>query len=214
MKVVLYYAPYTCALAPYVTLTEAGCPFEVELINMRKKQQMSPDYMKLNPKHKVPTLVVDGRPLTENVAIHTWVARTYPTARLLPSDPWTELQAISLLAWGASGIHPPLSRINSPAKVCDLPGSEDSVKRLATEAVFECFEIADKLLAGREYFFDHFTAPDAHFFWAMRRGQQLGLDFTAHKNCLAHHQRMHGRPSVQKLVAFEKSVLDRFAQAA
>lgn len=214
MSVVLYYAPHTCALAPYVTLTEAGCPFEVALINMRKKQQMSPEYMKLNPKHKVPTLVVDGMPLTENVAIHTWVARTYPAAKLLPTDPWQELQAISMLAWTASGIHPYLSRINSPAKVCDLPNSEDNIKKHSTEPIMECFAIAEDLLAGKDYFFANFTAPDAHFFWAMRRGQQLGLDFSAYKNCVAHHQRMLGRPSVQKVVAFEKSTLEQFAKAA
>lgn len=214
MAIELYYAPFTCALAPFVTLTEAGAPFEVRKINMRKKQQMSAEYMRLNPKHKVPTLVVDGRVLTENVAIHLWAARTYPQAKLLPSDPWQELQAISLLAWTASGIHPSLSRANSPAKICDLPNSEASVVKMATEAVHETFEIADKLLEGREYFFDHFTAPDAHFFWAFRRAIQLKIPVEAFKNCNAHHARMHGRPSVQQVVAFEKATLDEFAKAA
>lgn len=214
MKVVLYYAPYTCAAAPYLTLTEAGCPFEVRLINMRKKQQMSPEYLKINPKHKVPTLVVDARPLTENVAMHLWVARNFPEAELLPKDPWQELKAISMLAWVASGIHPNLSRINSPAKVCDLPGSEDNIKKHAAGPVMEAFAIADDLLAGQEYFFKKFTAPDAHFFWAMRRGQQLGLDFGQFKNCMAHHERMLARPSVKTLVAFERSVLDQFDAAA
>lgn len=214
MSVVLYYAPYTCALAPYITLTEAGCPFEVQLINMRKKQQMTADYMKLNPKHKVPTLVVDGKPLTENVTIHMWVARTYPQAKLLPTEPWAELQAISMLAWVASGIHPYLARINTPSKVTDVPNMEDNIKKLATATVMECFGIADNLLSGKDYFFGNFTAPDAHFFWAMRRGQQLGLDFSPFKNCVAHHQRMLARPSVQKLVAFEKATLEQFATAA
>jgi glutathione S-transferase len=214
VNIVLYYAPYTCALAPFVTLTEANAPFEVRAINMRKKEQMSPEYMALNPKHKVPTLVVDGKVLTENVAIHTWVARTYPAAKLLPSDLWQEVQALSLLSWCASGLHPYLSRINSPAKVCDAAGSEDSVKRHATDALMEGFGIADRMLARRDYFFDHFTAPDAHFFWCMRRAGQLGVDLAAFKNCQAHHERMHGRPSVQKVVALEKATLERFAKAA
>ena len=74
MKIQLYYAPVTCALAPFITLTEAKAEFEVMPVNMRKGQNKSPAYMKLNPKHKVPLLVVDGRPLTENVAIQLWIA--------------------------------------------------------------------------------------------------------------------------------------------
>ena len=67
---------------------------------------------------------------------------------------------------------------------------------------------------GREFFFDHFTAADAHFFWCMRRATQFGLDFAPYKNCSAHFARMTNRPSVQKLLAFEKSVQEQFAKAA
>ena len=75
MEILLYYAPNACSLVPYVTLTEAGATFEVRKLNLGKGQQNSADYLKLNPKHKVPLLVVDGRRLTENVAIQIWVAR-------------------------------------------------------------------------------------------------------------------------------------------
>ena len=126
MQLILYYAPNACSLVPYVTLTEAGAPFEMRPLNFRKSQHMTPEYLRLNPKHKVPVLVIDGAPLTENVAIQIWIARHFPAAKLLPTDPMQELHAISLLAWCASGIHPFLSRINSPPRVCDLPGAEES----------------------------------------------------------------------------------------
>lgn len=214
MQIVLYYAPIACSLVPYITLTEANAEFEVRAISLRKEQQKSPEYLKLNPKHKVPVLVIDGKTLTENVAIHTWINRQFPQAKLLPADSWQELQAISLLAWCSSGIHPYLTRLNSPVKVCDLPGAEASVRRLATEPLLECFKIADGMLAGREYFFDHFTAPDAHFFWCFRRGLQFELDLTPFANCTAHYARMQARPSVQKLLAYEKAVQEDFAKAA
>ena len=163
MEIALYYAPNTCALAPYITLTEARADFEVRPLNFRKRQNFSPEYLKINPKHKVPALVVDGKILTENVAIHQWVHRTFPAAKILPTDPWDELKAVSLHAWCASGIHPYLSRINNPPKVCDAAGASDSVIKFATEALFENFQIGDDMLAGREYFFDHFTAPGRAF---------------------------------------------------
>ena len=95
-----------------------------------------------------------------------------------------------------------------------MPGSAESVRKLATEQLFENYQIADSLLAGREFFFDHFTAPDAHFFWCFRRGGQFELDLSSFKNCIAHFERMKQRPSVQKLLAFEKSVQEEFAKAA
>jgi glutathione S-transferase len=88
MDIILYYAPDACSLVPYVTLTEANASFEVRALNMRKDQQHAPEYLQLNPKHKVPLLMVDGRPLSENVAIQIWIARQFPAARLLPADPW------------------------------------------------------------------------------------------------------------------------------
>ena len=213
MEIILYYAPNACSLVPYVTLTEANAEFEVRTINLRKEQQNSANYLRLNPKHKVPVLVIDGRPLTENVAIQLWIARNFPQARLLPADPWEELQTVSILAWCASGIHPYLSRINSTAKVCDLPNAGESVRRLAEKLLHESYGIADDMLAGREYFFDHFTSADAHFFWCLRRGLQLQVDFSKFKNCVAHLGRMKSRRSVQKLDAFEKLVQEEFATA-
>jgi glutathione S-transferase len=125
-----------------------------------------------------------------------------------------EIHAISLMAWCASGIHPFLSRINSPARVCNLPGAEESVRQLAVEQLFEQYKIADEKLAAREWFFDQFTAVDAHFFWCFRRGTQFNLDLSQFRNCLAHFERMRQRPSVQKLLAYEQEVQTAFAQAA
>jgi glutathione S-transferase len=145
MELALYYAPHTCAIAPYVTLTEAGADFEVRPLNFRKRQNFSPEYLKINPKHKVPALV-DGKILTENVAIHQWVHRTFPAAKILPADPWDEMQAISLHGWCASGIHPYLSRINNPPKICDAPAS-DSVIKFATDCPVR--ELPDRRRSAR-----------------------------------------------------------------
>ena len=214
MEILLYYAPIACSLVPYVTLTEANADFEVRTINLRKEQQRSADYLKLNPKHKVPLLVVDGKPLSENVAIQIWIARNFPKAKLLLADSWQELQTVSMLSWCSSGIHPYLARINSPPKVCDLPDTGESVRKMAVGPLFENYKIADGMLAGREYFFDHFTAADAHFFWCFRRGLQFKLDLSGFPNCSAHFERMTNRPSVQKLLSYEKAILEEFAKAA
>ncbi|MGB5183544.1 MAG: hypothetical protein WBO12_15345 [Xanthobacteraceae bacterium] len=99
-------------------------------------------------------------------------------------------------------------------QVCDVPNTGDSVRRLAVEPLFENYQIAEEILAGRDYFFDHFTAVDAHFFWCFRRGLQFELDVSKFANCVKHHERMKSRSSVQKLLAHEKAVQAEFAKAA
>lgn len=214
MKLTLYYSPVTCSLVPYVTLMEAGAEFEVRTVNFSKGDHMTPEYLRLNPRHRVPVLVIDGEPLMENVAIQIWIARTFPNAALLPSNPMQEIKAISLLAWCASGIHPTLTPNALPQRYCDLPGSQESVRRCAQKLLLENYQIAEDLLAGRDWFFDHFTAVDAYFFWCFRRGMLFNVDVSRFQNCLTHFERMKRRPSVQRLLTYEAQVLEEFAKVA
>jgi glutathione S-transferase len=214
MKLTLCYVPTACSLVPYVALTEAGAEFDVQNINARKGGNRTPEFLKLNPKHKVPVLIIDGEPLTENVAIQIWIHRQFPKAKLLPADSREEINAISLMAFCASGIHPHLTPNARPENYCDLPDSAESVKRVAKKLLFEDFKVVDDLLAGREWFFSHFTACDAYFFWCFRRAIMFNLDVAAFPNCNAHFSRMQQRPSVQKVVAYEKKVQEEFARAA
>lgn len=211
MKLALYYAPSTCALVPYVTLTEAGAAFEARPLNFRKAEHKTSEYLRLNKMHKVPVLLIDGRPLTQNVAIQIWIDRNFPDAKLPPSDPMQEIEAISLMSWFASDFHPHLSRFNNPVKYCDAPGSEDAVRRLAAELLRANFQIADERLAGRDYFFERFTAADAYFFWCFRRATQFALPMAQFTHCMAHFERMQQRPSVRAALAYERDVQDKFA---
>jgi glutathione S-transferase len=214
MKLTLAYCPVACSLVPYVLLTEAGTDFETLPVNMAKGEHNHPDYLRINPKGKVPTLIIDGEPLSENVAIQIWIARQFPQARLLPADPLEQARAIAVMAWCASGIHPKLTQQARPERYCDLPGSADSVRALGSQSMLELFGIADTMLAGREWFFEHFTCADAYFYWCFRRGAMFAADVSGFKHCMAHMQRMEQRPSVQKLLAYEKGVQAEFAKAA
>jgi glutathione S-transferase len=216
LKLQLYYAPVACSMVPFINLSEAGADFEVVPLNIGKGQLNSPQFLRLNPKHKVPTLVIDGEPLTENVAINLWIARSFPEAKLLPTGTIAEFRAISLLAWFASGIHPALTPNAMPRRFCDAPGSEENVRQCAQKQLDEGFRIADDMLAEREWFFDHYTAPDGYFFWTFLRALRFDfkyLDLSKFKHCHAHLERMKQRPSVRKMFDFEKQTQESFARA-
>ena len=214
MNLTLAYSPIACSLVPYILLTEAGADFKLLNVNLGKQENFSPEYLRLNPKGKVPALIIDGEVLTENVAIQIWIARQFPQAKLLPADPLQNARAISIMAWCAAGIHPKLTQQQRPERYCDLPGTADNVRAHGSHSLFELYEIAEEMLAGREWFFDHFTCADAYFYWCFRRGSLFKPDVSGFKNCMAHMSRMEQRPSVQKLLAYEKSVQAEFAKAA
>jgi len=214
MKLTLAYCPVACSMVPYILLTEVGAAFDVMPVNLGKNENFGPEYLRLNPKGKVPALIIDGEVLTENVAIQIWIARQFPQAGLLPDDPLTQARCISVMAWCASGIHPKLTQQARPERYCDLPGSADNVRAHGSHSLFELYEIAEEMLAGREWFFDHFTCADAYFYWCFRRGSQFKPDLSRFVNCIAHMRRMERRASVQKLLAYEKQVQEQFAKAA
>ena len=206
MQITLYYAPFTCALVPYVALVEAAVEFDVHVINFFQGEHLSEEYRRLNPKHKVPLLKVDGAYLTENVAILQWIARTFPDAELLPGGS-DEFKAISLMAWCASGIHPTLTPNVVPQKYCDLPEAADNVRQCAQKLMHEQFALAESLLEDREWFFENFSIPDIYFFWCFRRAKQFSLDLSPYPHCGQHWERIASRDSMRRLQALETETL-------
>ena len=60
-----YTAPGTCALATHIALHEAGAEFDLVKLNIAAGQQQSPDYLRVNPKGRVPALATPQGVLTE-----------------------------------------------------------------------------------------------------------------------------------------------------
>ena len=80
-----YFAPNTCARASHIALEEAGAVFEARRVDFAAAEQTKPEYLKVNPKGRVPALVTERGVLTENPAILAYIAQTYPSARLAPA---------------------------------------------------------------------------------------------------------------------------------
>ena len=212
MKLILAYTPVACSLVFYVLLTEAGATTDTLPINMGKGEHNCAAYLKINPKGRLPALLIDCEPLTENVAIQLWLAKQFPDAKLMPTDGLEYFRAIAVMSWCAAGIHPKLTQQMRPKRYCDVHGSADSVRALGSHLMLELFEIAGKM-TGHEWFFDHFTCADAFFYWCFRRGAEFKGDTAVFKNCVAHLKRMVQRACVQKLLAHEKKVQADLAAA-
>src|SRR6201998_3517916 len=94
----LYYAPGSCALASHIALQEAGAAYTTEKVDLKSNQQNSPEYLAINPKARVPSLVTDRGILTETPAMLAFIAQTFPKAKLAPVDDpfgFAEVQAFN-----------------------------------------------------------------------------------------------------------------------
>jgi len=90
-----YFAPGSSSMAVHIALHEVGAPFESRPLSFARRDHCAPNFLALNPEGKVPTLLIDGRPLTEVAAILYYLAKRFPKTKLLPEGAEAEAQAIS-----------------------------------------------------------------------------------------------------------------------
>lgn len=89
----LYYSPGAASMVVHLALLEIGAPHELRRVDFEAGAQRDADYLKLNPRGVVPTLVIDGRPMSESAAILMLLAERHPDAKLLPPSGSPEREA-------------------------------------------------------------------------------------------------------------------------
>ena len=105
-ELVLYFAPGSSSMAVHIALHEVGASFEPRPMSFHKYDMRSSAFRAINPAGKVPTLIVDGRPLTEVAACLFYLAKRFPEAKLLAAnDIEAEAQAVSWMSFIASTLH-------------------------------------------------------------------------------------------------------------
>lgn len=200
----LLWFPGTCSRVTLIALEEIGEPFKTRVSPVARGSD--PGFLAINPKGKVPALVVDGTVLTETPAIMTYLAATYPAARLLPrGDLLVEIDALATMSWIAGAIHPSITRARYPQRFCDAAGSAERTRALAADALRSCFEVAEERLADRPWLFGDWSVVDAYLLWAWFRAIGSGMDGRGLDRCAAHAARCELWPSVARALDREES---------
>jgi len=202
----LYVAPKTCARVATIALEEIGVPFETELVRLAEKQQKSAEYLALNPKGKVPVLLVDGTPITENVSILSWLNQTYPEAQLLPktNSSFEHYLQMGDISFVSGTVHPFVTRIAMPSKFAKTEEAIAEVKQSAIESVREYAQlIDDRYASGTWWHGDQWSIIDAYIFWAWTRMVGEGFPEAEYVNVVDLCKRIQERPSVQRAMQRE-----------
>jgi glutathione S-transferase len=202
----LYFAPGACSFVPHVGLEAAKAEYEPKLVKLHKGEHRTPEYLALNPNGQVPVLMVDGRPLTQIVAISDYLDRTYPQAGLLPKEPWQRTQALSELAWMNSTPHTTATRFFFPERYAASDGARAEVKKRAAEEFRGYLERIQASLASAP----SFILRDAYVLTLLRWGGFAGIDPKTLPAYHAYAQKVMQLPPVAAAMARERISLDTY----
>ncbi|MBK9752075.1 MAG: glutathione S-transferase family protein [Nannocystis sp.] len=102
MALTFYYSPQSSASRVHDTLTALGIPYEEKRVDLRAGDQKKPEFLALNPNGKVPTIVLDGTPMFESIAIQIALGERFGVEKgLWPALGSPEhLTALTWLCWG------------------------------------------------------------------------------------------------------------------
>ena len=199
----LFYATGTCALASHIALEEAGAQYETVKLNFSQGEQRKPEYLKVNPKGRVPALVTDKGALTETPAILVYIAQSYPAARLAPlDDPFALAQAQAFNSYLCSTVHVAHAHRVRGSRWADDPGAIEAMKLKVAQNMTDCFELIEReMFAGPWVMGAAYSICDPYLFTLTGWLEGDGVDLASLPKMQAHRARMMERPAVSKVVA-------------
>lgn len=208
----LYYSPGACSLAPHVALREIGTAFELVRVSVADKENFSADYLRVNPRGRVPALEIDGRVVTEAPALLVTIASLKPEADLLPPAGTADFaRALEWIAWFSSSLHIAYACYWRPERF--LPAGADTAALVGHgRATIERMNAeVEERLVGPWLLGERFSLADVYALPFFRWGNRIGLDMArAHSRWARWTARMLDRPAVQAALGAEGLAASEF----
>src|SRR4051794_3458144 len=196
----LYYAPGTCALASHIALAEAGADYTTERLDFKANQQNSPEYLKINPKGRVPTLVTDRGVLTETPAMLAYIAQRFPKAKLAPLDDAFEFAKVqSINSYFCSTVHVAHAHKGRGYRWATDETSFADMKRMIPKSVGATFALIERdMLKGPWVMGEQYTICDPYLFTLAGWLEGDSVDLSTLPKVMDHRRRMAERPAVKQ----------------
>jgi glutathione S-transferase len=196
----LYYSPGSCGLSPAIVLREASLAFDLVKVDFATKTTVEGNYLEVNPKGFIPTLVFDdGHYVTEGAVILQWIADQNPSLKLLPAfgtqERYRALEWLNLIA----------TDLAKGMSTMFQPFFDDAAKiRYAEGYLKSRFAFVEAHLSSNDYVLgSEFSAPDAYLYNVLSWPPRVGIDMSVYPAIERFMQRMEQRPSVQAARAAE-----------
>jgi len=195
----IYYAPNTRAVRIVWLFEELGLPYEIERFKLGDASMRAPEYLKVHPMGRVPTLKDGDTTIFESGAIVQYVLAKYGNGRLVPAVSSPEFPVyLQWLHYAEGMIMPPVNSI--VVETILLPPerrNQGNVDR-ATKLLSRMLSAVNEGLAGREYLAGEFSGADIMTGHACTVATRLGADISDKSNVKAYVERLNARPALQK----------------
>jgi glutathione S-transferase len=171
----LYYFPGSYSLAAHILLEDSGCDFELQLVDLRRGEQRGDEFRKVNPRGFVPALRLEsGDIITENTAILPYLGKRF---EFWPADAINEARALEMIGFFATSVHAACARALHPEQFCQGTDAQAALKLAALDAFRLHLGTIDRLLDGRQWLLEQYSACDPYCFgfytWGLRRGTAM-----------------------------------------
>ncbi len=198
----LFWAKGTCALASHIALEQVGAEYKAERLDFSKTQQRSPEYLKINPKGRVPALVTDQGILTETPAILLYVAQLFPGANLAPlNDPFALAHVNAFNSYLCSTVHVAHAHKHRGRRWADDPKALEEMTRKVPQTVGECFELIEKeMFQGPWVMGERYSICDPYLFTLAGWLESDKVDINRFPRVADHRKRMADIPAVAKVL--------------
>lgn len=203
----LYVGPHTCAMAAHILLEHAGAEYRAEMLNFGAQQQRSAEYLRINPKGRVPALATGRGILTETPAILLYIAQTHPQASLAPlDDPFELAQAQAFNSYLCATVHVAHAHRRRGARWADDEAAQEAMRRKVPQNMAECFDLIERdLLRGPWVMGERFSMCDPYLFTLGTWLEGDGVDIARFPRVAEHTARMAAMPAVQKVLALHRA---------
>ena len=200
----LYGSPSTAGTAIHWLLLELGVPFEARMLDFEAGEHKGPAYLAINPDGVVPTLIIDGAPVTEMAAIATLMAERHPEAGFAPAVGSAERAAyLSWSFWLANGLQPAFRAWFYPHEPAGDQGV-DAVQASARARIEAGLARLDTHLADRDFIVgDSFTTVDLLATILCRWSRNMPKPATSWPNLKRYVDRIRQRPALREVHARE-----------
>ncbi len=199
MTIALYYSPGSCSFAPHAVLREIGVEFELRNFSTAERRNYSPEYLAVNPKGRIPTLLIDGFTLTENPAILAYLGRKFPDAKIYPSaGDEREARCLELLAWSSNTVHVAYAQMFRPERFV-LDAADYPPVQTSGRANFQrCLAEIESHLRRHPYAVaDDFSVVDPFWLVFYRWGARQQYEMkTLYPGYTSYIERLVQRPSI------------------
>ncbi len=183
-----------------VVLAEKNLPYEIVPIDLRKQEQKTPEYLKLNPYGKVPVLTDDATVLYESCIINEYLDEKYPNPPLMPKDLSKKAKARILIDYGFAYFDSPYQKLRMELTK-DPKEQNQQVIDSAKSDLKKLLQRFENEIGDQQYLMGDFSLVDADLIPRFTRLEGFGvLPDPSLPRLGKYMERMKARPSVKAIL--------------